>query len=99
MNGRGSGRLCPHVLKKEKNSQKTKSVDINITTDTLRHTYNDSLDTLFLLSGDGNYIPLIQEVMRQGKRVAVGAFSNGLNQTLLHIADGFLDLILLMLKK
>lgn len=95
----GSGRLCPHVFKKEKNSQKTKSVDINITIDALRHTYNDSLDTLFLLSGDGDYIPLIQEVMRQGKRVVVGAFSNGLNQTLLHIADGFKDLDLLMLKK
>ena len=94
-----SGRLCPHVFKKEKNTQKTKSVDINITIDALRHTYNDSLDTLFLLSGDGDYIPLIQEVMRQGKRVVVGAFSNGLNQTLLHIADGFLDLDLLMLKK
>lgn len=95
----GSGRLCPHVFKKENKSQKTKSVDINITIDALRHTYNDSLDTLFLLSGDGDYIPLIQEVMRQGKRVVVGAFSNGLNQTLLHIADGFLNLDPLMLKK
>ena len=95
----GSGRLCPHVFKKEKNSQKTKSVDINITIDALRHTYNDSLDTLFLFSGDGDYIPLIQEVMRQGKRVVIGAFSNGLNQTLLHIADSFLNLDLYMLKK
>ena len=29
------------------------------------------MDTLFLLSGDGDYIPLIKEVMRQGKQVFV----------------------------
>lgn len=88
----GKGCLCPYVYKKEKNSQKTKSVDINLTIDALRHTYNDSLDTLFLLSGDGDYIPLIQEVMRQGKKVVVGAFTNGLNPTLEHIADKFINL-------
>ena len=88
----GKGRICPHLFKKEKNSQKTKSVDINITIDALRHTYNDSLDTLFLLSGDGDYLPLIEEVMRQGKKVVVGAFSNGLNPSLAHNADYFVDI-------
>ena len=88
----GKGRICPHLFKKEKNSQKTKSVDINITIDALRHTYNDSLDTLFLLSGDGDYLPLIEEVMRQGKKVVVGAFSNGLNPSLVHNADDFVDI-------
>lgn len=86
------GRLCPHVFKKERKRQKTKSVDINLTIDALRHTYNDSLDTLIILAGDGDYIPLIQEVMRQGKRVLIGAFSEGLNPDLMHLADGFLDL-------
>jgi len=90
--GYGKGRLVPHVFKKEKTSKKTKSVDINLTIDALRHTYNDSLDILFLLSGDGDYIPLIKEVMRQGKKVFIGAFSNGLNPTLLHIADKFFNL-------
>jgi uncharacterized LabA/DUF88 family protein len=50
------------------------------------------LDTLFLLSGDGDYIPLIQEVMRQGKKVVVGALTNGLNPRLKHMADMFVDL-------
>ena len=86
------GNICPHVFKKEKNSHKTKSVDINIAIDTLRHTYNDSMDILFLLAGDGDYIPLIQEVIRQGKRVFVGAFSDGLNLDLRHISDRFFEL-------
>jgi uncharacterized protein (TIGR00288 family) len=86
------GNICPHVFKKEKTSQKTKSVDINIAIDALRHTYNNSMDILFLLAGDGDYIPLIQEVMRQGKRVFVGAFSDGLNPALKFIPDLFFDL-------
>jgi uncharacterized LabA/DUF88 family protein len=95
---RGQGRLCPYVFKKERNTKKTKSVDINLTIDALRHTYNDSLDTLFLLSGDGDYVPLIREVMRQGKKVIVGAFSNGLNPSLKHVADEFISLDTWLLK-
>jgi uncharacterized protein (TIGR00288 family) len=93
------GNICPHVFKKEKTSQKTKSVDINIAIDALRHTYNNSMDILFLLSGDGDYIPLIQEVMRQGKRVFVGAFSDGLNSDLKFIPDLFFNLDVWTIKK
>jgi len=93
------GRLCPYVFKKGQRSVRTKSVDINITIDALRHTYNDSLDILYLLTGDGDYVPLIQEVMRQGKKVIVGAFSAGLNEQLSYIADDFVDLDQFMLVK
>jgi len=86
------GNLVPHVFKKENRSKKTKSVDINITIDALRHTYNDSIDCLFLISGDGDYIPLIQEVMRQGKQVFVGALSDGLNPEIPDIPDKFINL-------
>ena len=96
---RGMDNICPHVFKKEKTSQKTKSVDINIAIDALRHTYNNSMDILFLLAGDGDYIPLIQEVMRQGKRVFVGAFSDGLNPALRFIPDRFYDLDAWTIKK
>jgi uncharacterized LabA/DUF88 family protein len=93
------GNICPHVFKKQKSSQKTKSVDINIAIDALRHTYNNSMDILFLLSGDGDYIALIQEVMRQGKRVFVAAFSDGVNPALKHIPDTFFDLDLWAIKR
>ena len=97
--GYGKGSLVPHVFKKERTSNKTKSVDINLTIDALRHTYNNSLDILLLLRGDGDYIPLIEEVMRQGKKVVIGAFTNGLNRKLIHIADKFVNLDRWMLKK
>lgn len=86
------GRLCPHVFKKPSKSQKTASVDINITIDILRHVYNNSTDVVFLLSGDGDYLPLVQEVMRQGTKMFVGGFSDGLNRTLVNAADEFVDL-------
>ena len=44
------------------------------------------------MTGDGDYIPLIQEIMRQGKQVIVGALSNGLNPKLRVVADNFIDL-------
>lgn len=93
------GRLCPHVFKKKKNRTKTKSVDIHICIDALRHTYNDSIDNLYLLTGDGDYVPLIQEVMRQGKRVVVAAFSNGLNEQLRTVPDDFIELDSWMFKR
>ena len=86
------GTLNPHVFKKEKQKSKNKSVDINITIDSLRHAYNGSVDTVYLMSGDGDYIPLIKEIMHRGVQVIVGAFSNGCNQELIHTADDFLNL-------
>lgn len=90
------GYVCPHIFKKERQSSKNKSVDINICIDALRHTYNNSIDNLYLFSGDGDYIPLVQEVMRQGKRVFVGALSSGLNPQLRNEADEFIDLDVMM---
>jgi uncharacterized LabA/DUF88 family protein len=95
----GFGFLNPHIFKKQNRTQKTKSVDINLVTDLLRHTYNKSVDEVFILSGDGDYIPTIQEVMRQGIRVSVGAFSSGLDPRLRIIADEFVNLDNLFFEK
>ena len=89
---RGEGTVNPHVYKKSKKSAKTKSVDINISIDALRHTYNGSIEKLLLVSGDGDYLPLIQEVMRQGITVRIGAFSNGCHPALKFVPDDFLNL-------
>lgn len=90
--GTGSGSLNPHIFKKEKRSQKIKSVDINITIDALRHTYNNSIDGIYIFAGDGDYLPLIKEVMRQGKQVTIGAFSKGFNSELQYECDDFMNL-------
>ena len=89
---RGSGSVNPHVYKKERKSVKTKSVDINISIDALRHVYNRDVDKVFIISGDGDYIPLIQEIMRQGISVSIGALSDGCHPALEHIPDDFYNL-------
>lgn len=88
----GFGFLNPHIFKKQKRGNKTKSVDINLVTDLLRHTYNHSIDEVFLLTGDGDFLPTIHESMRQGLRVTVGAFSSGLDHRLKTQTDEFVDL-------
>lgn len=84
--------VVPKVFKKSKRSAKTKSVDINLTTDLLRSAYNDTADRFVVISGDGDYIPVYEEVMRQGKRVTVGALSSGLNPLIRSRVDLFVDL-------
>jgi uncharacterized LabA/DUF88 family protein len=88
----GFGFINPHIFKKQSRGAKTKSVDINLVTDLLRHTYNRSVDEVLILTGDGDYLPTIHEVMRQGVRVVVGAFSSGLDIRLRTQTDEFIDL-------
>jgi len=88
----GFGFLNPHIFKKQRRGDKTKSVDINLVTDLLRHTYNRSVDEVLVLSGDGDYLPTMREVMRQGIRVNVGAFSSGLDPRLRTQTDEFINL-------
>ena len=81
--------LTPRVFKKEKNSAKSKGVDIAMVVDILGHVYANNLDTVLLLSGDGDYLPLIKEVQRAGKQCYIAAFSDGLNPALPIVADAF----------
>jgi len=86
------GSLVPHVFKKEGRSAKTKSVDISLTIDMLRYATHPQFDVLLLLSGDGDYLPLVEEISRQGKQVWLAAFSDGLNSTMKLAADEFINL-------
>lgn len=88
----GAGTLRPRLFKKETKSLKTKSVDINLTIDMLRHAADPQFDVLFLLSGDGDYLPLVEEISKKGKQVWLAAFSKGLNKRLRFAADEFIDL-------
>ena len=85
----GTGTLNPHVYKKSKQSTKTKSVDINLSIDALRHTYNRTVVNVDIISGDGDYLPLVNEIMRQGISVGIWAFSDGCHPDLKHVPDDF----------
>ena len=89
---KGNGNLFPRLFKKVSKSTKTKSVDINIAVDFLRQTYSDNYQILLLVSGDSDYVPLLEEAGRQGKQIWVAAFSKGLSKHIRFAADEFFDL-------
>jgi hypothetical protein len=90
----------PNVFKKQKNRDKAKGVDITLTKDMLSHAYQGNYDTAVLVAGDGDYVPLVEEVKRLGKRVHVAFFDcDGLSPQLKLAADRFNDLTSLFNRK
>ena len=83
------GHIFPHVFKKEAKEARSRLVDISITIDMLHYASLQMLDAVFLVSGDGDFIPLIKEVMRRGVRVHLMALSSGLNPKLPISGDEF----------
>ncbi|MEK6288067.1 MAG: NYN domain-containing protein [Acidobacteriota bacterium] len=88
----GGGFLYPRLFKKLNREAKRKGVDISIAVDALTHTHHDSIDVAYLISGDGDYKPLIEEIIRSGKQVYLGALSEGLNPHLPNLVDKFFNL-------
>ncbi len=65
--------------------------DVGIAMDTIE--LAPRLDTVILVSGDGDYIPLLQHLRRAlGCRVEVSAFRKSASSKLVEEADSFLDL-------
>jgi uncharacterized LabA/DUF88 family protein len=87
-----TGGMVAHVFKKPAKEQKAASVDINITIDLLRTCYHRHAEAVVLISGDGDYIPLVKEAMRTGTHVIVGALSSGVNTALTSAGDSFWNL-------
>jgi len=62
------------LFSKKKKEAKSKGVDIQMTVDILSQIYLDNIDTVYLIAGDGDYLPIISEVIRMGKQVYLAAF-------------------------
>jgi uncharacterized LabA/DUF88 family protein len=83
----------PEVFKKPRTRERAKGVDIALTKDLLSHAYNDNYDATVLVAGDGDYVPLVNEVKRLGKLVYVVFFSaTGLSPDLRLASDRFFEL-------
>ena len=87
-----TGQVVPLVFKKLQKSNKTRVVDIRLIIDVMKYAHLNAVDMIYLVSGDQDYLPLIQEVMHQGKQVYVGAVSSGLGKPLTYSCDEFFDL-------
>lgn len=84
-----TGNVFPRVFKKANRQTRSKGVDLNIAIDMLNYATPENLDVVYLLSGDGDFVPLIQAVMRKGVQVNLMALSDGLNPQLSICVDEF----------
>ncbi len=64
--------------------------DVGIVIDAVRIAPN--IDVLVLVSGDGDFISLVEYLKNQGKRVEVLAFGKSASGKLKEVADEFIDL-------
>jgi uncharacterized LabA/DUF88 family protein len=64
--------------------------DVGISIDAVKTA--QSVDVVSLVSGDGDFIPLVEYLKNQGKRVEVIAFGRSTSSKLKETADEFLDL-------
>jgi uncharacterized protein (TIGR00288 family) len=64
--------------------------DVGIAVDAIR--ISPSVDTIVLVSGDGDFFQLVEYLKNQGKRVEVMAFGRTTSGRLKEIADEFIDL-------
>ncbi len=64
--------------------------DVGITVDAVRA--SASVDVIVLVSGDGDFIQLVEYLKNQGKRVEVMAFGKSASSKLKETADEFTDL-------
>lgn len=64
--------------------------DVGIVIDAIRA--SSSADVIVLVSGDGDFIPLVEYLKNQGKRVEVIAFGRSTSSKIKEEADEFIDL-------
>jgi uncharacterized LabA/DUF88 family protein len=85
----------PYVFKKTQ--KRSKRVDIQLSTDMLLHAARKNYEVAILIAGDQDYVPLVEAVKSEGRRVYVWAVSKGLSPALRRAADHFnpLDELLL----
>lgn len=68
--------FTPHVFKKDKSTQKTKGVDIAFATDVLSNAYLNNYEAAVLVAGDGDYLPLVEEIKHAGKLALLWFFDD-----------------------
>lgn len=64
--------------------------DVGITIDAIR--ISQSCDVIVLVSGDGDFLQLIEYLKNQGKRVEVIAFGRSASSRIKEMADEFIDI-------
>jgi uncharacterized LabA/DUF88 family protein len=72
---------------------KTKAnLDTELVADALTQAWSDSYDTAVLVSGDGDFVDLVQRLQQMGKRVEVVSFPQNTSNMLKKVADQYRDI-------
>ncbi len=74
------------TLDKNKNPRKG-NLDVELAADAMSLLYSKSVDTIILVSGDGDFAYLGEQAKRLGKRFEVVSFKKTISQQLLIVAD------------
>lgn len=61
----------PEVFKRDSQTKRSKGVDIALAKDFLCNAFFNNYDAAVLIAGDGDYVPMVNEVKRMGKIVYV----------------------------
>ena len=64
-----------------------KGVDIKLATDMIIHASRDNYDVAILVSGDTDFVDMVQAVKDLGKNVEVALFGRGTSRALREVAD------------
>jgi len=64
--------------------------DVGLSVDAIR--ISALLDTIIIVSGDGDYCPLVEYLKNQGRQVEIVAFRETASSKLVEMADDFIDL-------
>lgn len=79
-------------LKYKGNVPFEKGVDILIATDMLTAALRNCYDTAILVSGDGDFVEVLEEIKRAGKQVENAIFISTRSDALINAADLFIEL-------
>jgi uncharacterized LabA/DUF88 family protein len=81
----------PTIFKRTR-SREAKGVDISLATDMLSNAHRNNFDVAILASGDGDFLPVVEEVQRLGKAVYLLSVGDKVNPGLILASDRNLDL-------
>ena len=78
------------IEKHQDGTVKTRGDDVKISTDMIEESQPG--DRVILVSGDGDFIPAIENIQNKGVKVTVAGHKDSINYDLRRLADNFLDL-------
>lgn len=80
----------------DKRTGTQREVDVAMACEILGQAHKDRYDTAVIVSGDRDFLPVVEEIRRQGKRAEVACFFTKTSKKLLENCDVFFNLKMIM---